>query len=461
MNQRHDSQYGLALRVVEPGYKPAKGRSDGLKAVEIGKEIVFDPAILDTYTYDGWKPVHHDLLVLCAAIEYADRGCARRSTHWCRHFHITIPVQDLAVWQRPEVLAPLCDTLRHLTGDNWRFSFVQASGSALNGTRQRSLPFTSSKEFVIAYSDDLDSRCVSGLFDKNDSAVRVRVSKHKDRIKEGERTFDLIPFVVKMPSSRESGVRSRGFKFAAITAIAGHLSGVSKVIVPESGQGALGPVLLPLHNIYADYRNHPTFFRRMERFIKALLGYAVAYDQPRLWHTKGQTIAAFLGKEGKCQPFVLSTRSCWQQRWNARVDGKLRQCGLCAACLLRRMSMHAAGVVEPADTYAISDLSTETYADAIPQSAHMRPSHTMVEYGSVGARHLQQFADMATLPDSALRPHAFEIARALNTTEHDTQVNLRTLLEQHREEWHSFVRAQGKNSFIKGWTIGGRYGRPE
>jgi hypothetical protein len=44
-------------------------------------------------------------------------------------------------------------------------------------------------------------------------------------------------------------------------------------------------ICLPLHNIYVDYRNHPTFFRKMGRFIKALEGYRVQFEQPRLLDT--------------------------------------------------------------------------------------------------------------------------------------------------------------------------------
>ena len=343
----------------------------------------------------------------------------------------------------------------------WHFSFIQWSGAAANGTRQRMLPFGKNKRFAIAYSEGLDSRCVSGLYNKDDIAVLVRVSKNRDRIKRDEHPFDLIPFEVKLKASRESGVRSRGFKFAAITAIAGHLSGINSIIVPESGQGALGPVLLPLHNTYADYRNHPTFFRKMERFIKALLGYTVAYQQPRLWNTKAETISAFLAISGKAPESLLDTRSCWQQRWNARLDGKLRQCGLCAACLLRRMSMHAVGIDERPDAYIISDLTAARYEEALPQSHRMRLSRTMVDHGSVGARHLQQLADMAKLPDAAMRRAAFEIAKATSASEREVRDKLRKLLMKHAAEWNDFKSAQGNKSFISRWTEGGRYGRSE
>src|SRR3546814_4414490 len=77
------------------------------------------------------------------------------------------------------------------------------------------------------------------------------------------RTDTLFPYTTLFRSkvlghtSNESSFRSRGFQFGVVAAIAAHLFGISRIVVPESGQGALGPVLLPLYNIYRDYRNHP------------------------------------------------------------------------------------------------------------------------------------------------------------------------------------------------------------
>lgn len=449
--QSNRRKCGLSLHVVEEGadrYRASKGYEN---IAEIGTEIVFNPSVLDTYRYEGWSAVHYDLLVLCAAVEFADRQCARHRTRWSRHFQITLPSLDPATWKQDGVRLCLQDTLRQLTGDNWHLSFVQRETSTLR-MRQRMLIFPNKKDSVIAYSDGLDSRCVSGLFDSGDSVVRVRVTKNRDRVRDGERPFDRIPFSVRLASSRESNVRSRGFKFAAITAIAAHISGVHKIIVPESGQGALGPVLLPLHNVYADYRNHPTFFRKMERFIDALLGYSVEYQQPRLWYTKGETVEAFLFRSKAGQQTVLNTHSCWQQRWNARSNGVRRHCGLCVACLLRRMSMHAAKVVEPADTYLISDLSAARYDEATLQSGRVRLSGTMVDYGIVGVRHLQQLADMSTLSATAMRPHVCQISRSTYTSEDYTHRALKRLLQQHGEEWLDFVGAQGRRSFITKWA---------
>lgn len=446
------------LQILEAGKQPPRLRRSDLICATIGSEIKCDQEIFDSYSYEGWKDIHYDLLILCAAVEYADRRWARATRRWARHIHVTIPVLELATWLDVNVQQNLRATLRHLTGDEWQFTFVPSDGGATNIPRQRPLFPKQHKEFAIAYSEGLDSLCISGLHNENDVAVCVRVSKHKQRRRKDERPFDRLPFDVSVKPGTEDSVRSRGFKFAAITAIAAHLSKVSRIIVPESGQGALGPVLLPLQNIYPDYRNHPTFFRRMERFIQALLGVGITYEQPRLWYTKGQTIAAYLAMPGVEAAQVIGTRSCWQQRANVRVAGKLRQCGVCAACQLRRMSLHAAGVQEPPETYTVTDLGAERFTDALPRQNSFKATATLYDYGYMGTRHLQQLADFASEPDALLRPHVFELAEALGKSMSDVQAHLRVMLVRHSEEWAAFEAAQGEQSFLKLWTKGGRHG---
>ena len=445
------------LHVLEAGKQAPHRRSNERTFAAIGSEIKCDKDIFDSYSYEGWKDIHHDLLIVCAAIEYADRRWARSTLHWSRSIHLTVPVLELTTWLDANVQQHLRDTLRHLTGDDWQFSFVQ--NGETHAPRQRPLFPNQKKEFAIAYSEGLDSWCVSGLYNENDEAVRVHVSKYRARRRKDEQPFDRLPFNVTVKPSQEDSARSRGFKFAAITAIAAHLSKVSRIIVPESGQGALGPVLLPLRNIYPDYRNHPTFFRRMEKFVKALLGIDITYEQPRLWHTKGQTIEAFLAKPGVTAEQVISTRSCWQQRFNVRVGGgKPRQCGICAACQLRRMSLHAAGVAEPPEAYSVADLQTARFDSALPKHNSFKATSTLYEYGYMGTRHLQQLADFAAEPDAKHKPYVFELAEALGTSMGEVQSHLREMLKRHSEEWAAFVAAQGEQSFLTLWTKGGRHG---
>lgn len=445
------------LNVIEQNCATKRLRLEAHATARIGSEILFDKHIFDTYHYDGWKDVHHDLLVICAAVEFADRRWARGTSRWARKLHIVVPVVELKLWLSEKVKRHLRETLRHLTGDEWRFSFVEWQGPTSDDERQRPLPFQSQKEFAVAYSDGLDSRCVSGLFNRSDIAVSVRVAKTKQQVGDNELPFDRIPFNVKVSPAPEDSFRSRGFKFAAITAIAANLSGLKRIIVPESGQGALGPVLVPLHNIYSDYRNHPTFFRKMEGFISALLQHEIAYEQPRLWYTKGQTISAFLAMPKVNPDHVLETRSCWHQRHYVRFGGTLRQCGICAACLLRRSSIFAAGVEEPDETYAISNLGAGDYEAALPADDGFHAKRPLREYGVIGTRHMQQMADLAKRPDDELRCNALELAESTGCSEQETLEKLRGLLGCHADEWSRFLIAQGKESFLNDWTKGGRY----
>lgn len=447
---------GHTLCIIEKRAAQKRKRSKGVVVAKVGEQINFDPAILDTFDVKGWQSLHYDLLLVSAAVEFADRRW-KRPRGWSRRMDVTVPVIELHIWQRKDVQSSLEAVLRHLTGDTWRFSFVQSKDKSPIGSRQAALPFKKTKTFAIAYSDGLDSRATSALSGDKEKALCIRVAGKRNRRKKGEDYFTQIPFKVEGHGSRESSFRTRGFQFSALTAIAAHLSNVSRIVVPESGQGALGPVLLPLHTIYADYRNYPTFFRRMERFINVLLGCKARYEQPRLWHTKGQTLRAFLELPGKSKENLTSSRSCWQTRRVVNV-GSRKQCGLCAACLLRRLSMHAAGIDEAPDTYVVANLGAAVVSEAlsvIPQEADRK---LMIEYGSVGARHLQQLADMARLSDGDLRRYAAEIAEAMGVTEKDTLKHLRTLLVAHDSEWQKFLAAQGEKSFLKNWLEGGRHG---
>lgn len=445
------------LLIIEKGQKPTRSLPKDIVIAEVGRHIRFDAAVLDTFDVKGCEPLHYDMLVLCAAIEFADRRW-KRPAGWRRDFDVTVPVIDLKSWHKPEVLKSLRSVLNQLTGDTWRFTFVQAKNLSPIGSRQMPLNFGTTKTFAIAYSDGLDSRAVSALSGKETEALCIRVARSRQRRKNGDSFFTQIPFKVKGYRGNESSFRSRGFQFAAVTAIAAQLSSVTHIMVPESGQGALGPVLLPLHNIYADYRNHPTFFRKMERFIKALQGYRLQFDQPRLWFTKGQTLSAYLRIAGKSGQHLTGTHSCWQTRRVVNVGGR-KQCGLCAACLLRRLSLHAAGITETPGTYIVSDLAASDASNALSVIPQKADRDIMVEYGSVGARHLQHLADLAGLPDDALRIHASQIGAATGASYDETIKKLRMMLVTHAEEWRAFLYAQGEESFLKNWMDGGRYGR--
>ncbi len=443
----------LHLRILEPGQKPC---TDDNAAIFIEDEIRFRTEVLDALANGGCRSIHYDLMLLCAAVEYADRHW-KRTSDWHRYLNITLPVIELQKWQSATVQRNLKRTLKLLTGDSWSFDFVQSENLKPSQWQQLKLDVFGSKTFAIPYSEGLDSRAVAALSGTKSDALCIRVANRHQKKRHGEYYFTEIPFTVKNGFARESSFRSRGFQFAALTSIAAHICNISRIVVPESGQGAFGPAMLPLHRLYTDYRNHPKYFRIMEKFIQELLDHEVHFEQPRLWSTKGQTLSAFLQLKGRSKDDLIGTRSCWQTRHVVNVGGARRQCGLCAACLFRRFSLYNAGVVEPVNTYVVEDLKAGDVHDAMLEIEVDHDRKNMIEYGIAGTRHFQRLAEMADWTADDLRIYVLEIAEALCESESEVLVKLKGMLTQHSIEWMTFLTALGRESFLYKWMGGGNY----
>lgn len=153
--QKESAMPDKRLYVIEMGQNSGRMFPKDAVIAEVGRHIRFNAAVLDTFDVKGFGPQHYDTLVLCAAIEFADRRW-KRPLGWGRILDVTVPVIDLKTWQKPEVVRSLHGVLNHLTGDIWRFTFVQAKNLSPIGTRQMPLDFDKTKTFAVAYSDGLD-----------------------------------------------------------------------------------------------------------------------------------------------------------------------------------------------------------------------------------------------------------------------------------------------------------------
>jgi hypothetical protein len=440
---------GTPVRVdaIEPGTEPRAGAATAL----IGRELGLDLAGLEAFFFARWEPRLFDLLVVAAAAEFCDRVQRRPAHGWARAFDLHVAVHDSGHWGQPDVQNALEDALGFLTGDAWRFTFSGRVRDAPE-TQQISLKLPANATLIMPYSEGLDSLAVHALtrHAEGRDLVRVRLGSggvDSRALGKDRQPFARVPYRVKTDGRGESSARSRGFKFAVVTAIAAVMSGVSRIVVTESGQGALGPVLVRTGHAYPDYRVHPAFTRKMERLIEALTGHAVTYFYPRIWNTKGETLkeAAALPQP----PDWRRTRSCWQGAQQVSVNGVRRQCGVCAACMLRRLSMHTAGIEEAPDTYVWETLGTSEFrAGAAPTFRQHTPA--LDQYGIAGVLHLDHLAALV-----ASEPHRQHVRRVARLTadalqEDADQVERRTydLLGRHAEEWRRFVAAQGKNSFV-------------
>ena len=168
----------------------------------------------------------------------------------------------------------------------------------------------------------------------------------------------------------------------------------------------------------------------MERFLYALLRRPVRFVFESLVH-EGRDVRgiAKLPDGGSWR----DTKSCWRNaRWSA-LNGKLVQCGICAACMLRRMSVHAAGLVEDLGTYICADLSAPSLREAVHRDfRRMGPAFREL-HAIAGTLHLVDIADMARMDSrGAVRLGSPALtSAALGISALETETRLVAMLETH------------------------------
>jgi 7-cyano-7-deazaguanine synthase in queuosine biosynthesis len=447
----------VEIDVVEAGARTRRG----YLRCEIGENIKFSTARLESYFFAKWEPALYDALLVAAAVEFADSSRRRPALMWQREIGLRIPVHDPDRWNEKRLAAALQEALDFVTGDRWQISF-KARSEALNPVRQGQLSLNDRVDAVIPFSDGLDSRAVAGLMAREigDKLVRIRLGSkpygtsgpmHK------KYPFTSVPYKVSSGEQRfvESSARSRGFKFALISGLAAYLAKANRVIIPESGQGSLGPALVTVGQAYEDYRSHPLFTGRMEKFLTALLGRSLRYEFPRLWYTKAETLRKFVNECDDAGSWS-ETWSCWQQNRQSSVDGKKRQCGVCAACMLRRLSVHAAGLCEPKHTYVWEDLGARTFqAGAAVSFPGKKITGALRQYAIAGALHMDHLAGLRASSANArtLNLSTFQLSLSLGLPQEEARAKLDRLLMQHEREWGNFMDSLGQTSFLGQWAV--------
>jgi hypothetical protein len=446
--------------VTEVGAKPRRGWNQ----CKINRDVRFSTEHLESYCFAEWDERVYDALLVAAVVEYCDRLQRRPSHSWGRKFEVRIPVHSTSLWQNRNVSKSLSEALAFLTGDEWIFEFAPRKKAAIKlGQTQFDLPETCAA--VIPFSDGLDSRAVAALsmMEIGESLVRVRIgtgSWERETLARKRLPFTSVPYKVQSSHGAfvESSARSRGFKFGLISALAAYLSRAPRVIMTESGQGALGPALVTVGQSYEDYRNHPLFTDRLSKFVEALLNYKVRFEYPRIWCTKAETLKLFTERCGAKAEWI-TTRSCWQQSRQVSVDGVRRQCGVCAACLLRRMSIHAAFLEEPQSNYVWENLNASTFekgaAKAFPRQ---RMYQALREYAIAGTLHLDHLASLheSSINRSSLELNAFQLGLSLGLSHTEASVRLTSLLSRHNNEWKGFMSSLSSASFLREWAEMGR-----
>jgi Queuosine biosynthesis protein QueC len=450
-----DPAPSLAVDVTEGSSRARRG----WVRCQLDGNIEFNIEDLNSYCFADWDVTAYDALVVAATVEFADKTLRRPVMTWRRAITLQIPVHDPDRWNDKPVADSLHSALSVLTGDQWEIRFHKRR-RPVAAPRESYLHLPGGAAAVLPFSDGLDSCAVAGLMARElgDRLIRVRLgTKVHNPAGAHREPFTCVPYKVRAGEHAfvESSARSRGFKFALISGLAAYLVKASQVIVPESGQGALGPALVTVGQAYEDYRSHPVFTQRMETFLEALFGHHVRFAFPRLWSTKAETLRTFVA-DCAGGPSWAKTWSCWQQNRHVSVDGKKRHCGICAACMLRRLSIHAAGLEERPDAYVWENLGATSFeGGAAGNFDRKKITGKLKDYAIAGALHLDHLAGLRASPANArtLALTAFQVSRALNRPEQEIWTKLDRLLSQHENEWRAFMSSLGALSFVTKWAV--------
>ena len=168
---------------------------------------------------------------------------------------------------------------------------------------------------------------------------------------------------------------------------------------------------------------HPHFLELMSRLLTLVLDREVRVELPFRQSTKGDVVASLRG-------FPLSklagaTVSCAHFPVRTRKGEGWKSCGLCPACIFRRVALHAAGVYEPVERYAHDILNADS--KEIPR----KKMRYLLAY-------LLQVDSLRVLDEGRLPPLLEQHLR--NTGIDRARCNYAEVYGTYRSEWYEFIR---------------------
>ena len=372
-----DIDESVVIRSVFPG-EPSRVGKHSIRC-RIGIDVRLYPDALEAFCFKTIDVRDEELVFLAGVIAFADRSVRRRAGDgWRRKIHVVVPVEDPRAWSQSEIVDSLIDALQYLTGDQWSFSFLKRVGR-MPKVAQGELDLGQGEFVVMPFSNGLDSFAQSRLsraeFPQY-SPIRVTawnrgLSGGRDWVVEadGSRWRRVaVPIRVAINGAADQTYRTRSFLFSVLAGLASHMSGAESIIVPEAGQGSLGPSLLPLGAESPHRGSHPGFSRRMMKFFEAFWSAPMKIEHPQLWRTKGEVLS--LLKKKDLHAGWDKTRSCSRDQRHVHTKRHtLLHCGICSGCILRRLAVFSAELTEPASNYVWSDLSAESLEKSLCSDA--------------------------------------------------------------------------------------------
>lgn len=411
------------------------------RALVIGVDIRINPEEIARFCGGDTPPVADDLAVICAAIVYADRKTSRRrSEGWGRRLHLHIPLVRYDAFASENVRSKLEDLLRFLTGDQWTLDFRRRSRTP---DFQQPLPLGNHYDVSIPFSGGLDSFAAYRLACSDygvDRVLKVTTAKKTPADVIGAPPL-YVPFDT-ADKKREGSYRSRVFPYFVFAGLAASAAGCKRVLIPENGQGSLGPALTPFRDEWPFRSCHPAFAAKLAQWLSTLLGRAIVLDQPYAYRTKANVLEE-LRRKGLSEGWER-TRSCSA---DPRQGYGPVGCGFCGGCVLRRVSVSCAGLVSEHDRYAFDDLSQST-AEIVFSGGRRPFTKVEREIGGYAIRSMSEFAQLE-VTDIGRRRIDIEAATIKDACDLDVLDDIKTLRREHMGEWSAVLSSLPSESWFK------------
>jgi len=457
------------VRVVE---SPDLASDAGRDVCALGVHASIDRRRLAQFLSRRLEPVDADLLNLLAAVRYIDRLATRHlAGPWGREFEVLMPVAEPSHWRASSVSTSLSRCLSCLTGDRWTFVFrarekedpLLVQGDLFAHQRRGGV--------VVPYSGGLDSYAALELHlaaASMDAAppilLTARVSAHVESLLQKTAGASdchrlVMPINARPVKHGEASGRIRTFVFFTLACIAARMADAEAVLVPENGQGTLGPVVVPFGREHPLMTSHPRFTRLLREFLTALWGTpAPVFRHPWVFTTKGEMLTR-LQASGRGTGWRES-HSCGRPTARAKGIGAPGHCGVCANCILRRQSLHASDwspFAQPVEPYAWSDLGKEEMDESLEPSLR-RTSLRDRGYAVHGIRDHQTLAELDVVnPSSATLRRVEDIAWGLSTAQPIAMEGLRRLVRAHAREWSNCLASLPDRSWFRHAAVGGSH----
>ena len=409
-----------------------------------GKHFRLDAAQISQQLVTSLSPRMIDLLRVASVVYAVDRLVRRQrrgSTDWGRQLSCTVPVRDFQFWNSGDVRSLVEDSVQFVSGDSWQIKFSADLTSCDCQSIFDGFP-ADENPITCLYSGGLDS--AAGLAARLQQGIAAPVIpvtvRHRTDLtatttpqlkflaEQLEAKLTPISVAMSMVSpqrlvdAEEASQRARSFLFVSVGGVVAWAAGSSSLELYESGLGAINaPLLAGMQGSQATRSTHPYFLRLMGKLLTLAAERPLSVTLPFWQMTKSEVVQSLT--YGKLAELAVETISCVSYPLRHRVR---KSCGVCPACIFRRVALVAAGIEEPSHRYQ---------CDLLDRRSSLNPEK--LQYLKA---FLLQVDHLSEVDEHRLPPLISRHLRLTRVLEEDQTVETYLpLYRRYRHEWLSFI----------------------